>query len=36
MENLRIAVYKKTPKNVEVLQLADLATRLMNGALIYY
>jgi inositol polyphosphate-4-phosphatase len=31
MENLRIAVHKKVPKNVEVLQLAALATRLMNG-----
>ncbi|KAL0902147.1 hypothetical protein ABMA27_000089 [Loxostege sticticalis] len=30
MENLRIAVHKKVPKNVEVLQLAALATRLMN------
>ncbi|XP_063837987.1 inositol polyphosphate-4-phosphatase type I A-like [Ostrinia nubilalis] len=31
MENLRISVHKKVPKNVEVLQLAALATRLMNG-----
>ncbi|XP_068617710.1 inositol polyphosphate-4-phosphatase type I A [Battus philenor] len=31
MENLRIAVHRKVPKNVEVLQLASLATRLMNG-----
>ncbi|CAG9788969.1 unnamed protein product [Diatraea saccharalis] len=31
MENLRIAVHKKVPKNVEVLHLAALATRLMNG-----
>ncbi|XP_053624028.1 inositol polyphosphate-4-phosphatase type I A-like [Plodia interpunctella] len=31
MENLRIAVHKKVPKNIEVLQLAALATRLMNG-----
>lgn len=31
MENLRIAVHKKVPKNVEVLHLASLATRLMNG-----
>ncbi|XP_060809526.1 inositol polyphosphate-4-phosphatase type I A [Amyelois transitella] len=31
MENLRIAVHKKVPMNVEVLHLASLATRLMNG-----
>ncbi|XP_073956536.1 inositol polyphosphate-4-phosphatase type I A [Choristoneura fumiferana] len=31
MENLRIAVHKKVPKNVEVLHLSALATRLMNG-----
>ncbi|XP_072930863.1 inositol polyphosphate-4-phosphatase type I A isoform X2 [Epargyreus clarus] len=31
MENLRIAVHKKVPKNIEVLHLAALATRLMNG-----
>ncbi|XP_075990875.1 inositol polyphosphate-4-phosphatase type I A [Anticarsia gemmatalis] len=31
MENLRISVHKKIPKNVEVLHLASLATRLMNG-----
>ncbi|CAB3226200.1 unnamed protein product [Arctia plantaginis] len=31
MENLRISVHKKVPKNVEVLHLASLATRLMNG-----
>lgn len=33
MENLRISVHKKIPKNVEVLHLAALATRLMNGQL---
>ncbi|KAL4717549.1 hypothetical protein ACJJTC_000698 [Scirpophaga incertulas] len=31
MENLKISVHKKVPKNVEVLHLAALATRLMNG-----
>ncbi|KAJ2954177.1 hypothetical protein O0L34_g2411 [Tuta absoluta] len=31
MENLRIAVNNKTPKNVKVLHLAALATRLMHG-----
>ncbi|CAH0577895.1 unnamed protein product [Chrysodeixis includens] len=31
METLRICVHKKVPKNVEVLHLASLATRLMNG-----
>ncbi|CAH1647474.1 unnamed protein product [Spodoptera littoralis] len=31
METLRICVHKKVPKNVEVLHLAALATRLMNG-----
>ncbi|VVC86127.1 unnamed protein product, partial [Leptidea sinapis] len=31
MENLKIAVHKKVPKNVDVLHLAALATRLMNG-----
>ncbi|KAG6444647.1 hypothetical protein O3G_MSEX003496 [Manduca sexta] len=31
MENLRISVHKKTPRNVEILHLAALATRLMNG-----
>ncbi|CAK1588461.1 unnamed protein product [Parnassius mnemosyne] len=31
MENLRIVVHKKVPKNIEVLHLASLATRLMNG-----
>ncbi|KAM3968505.1 inositol polyphosphate-4-phosphatase type I A [Aphomia sociella] len=31
MENMRIAVHKKVPKNIEVLHLSALATRLMNG-----
>ncbi|CAH2035088.1 unnamed protein product, partial [Iphiclides podalirius] len=31
MENLRIVVHKKVPRNVEVLHLTSLATRLMNG-----
>lgn len=34
MENLRISVHKKVPKNTEVLHLAALATRLMNGNII--
>ncbi|XP_045510028.1 inositol polyphosphate-4-phosphatase type I A [Colias croceus] len=31
METLKIAVHKKVPKNIEVLHLAALATRHMNG-----
>ncbi|KPJ09092.1 Type I inositol-3,4-bisphosphate 4-phosphatase [Papilio machaon] len=31
MENLKISVHKKIPKNIEVLHLSSLATRLMNG-----
>lgn len=35
MENLKKAVHNKVPKNVDVLHLAALATRNMNGKFIF-